>query len=63
MNELLQELAAMAKRFTELYDDIGLGLCCIGCRGISQPYVQLNAQKFRKTFSAFESDETYVRLL
>ena len=38
MNDLLLELAAMAKRFSEIYEDSDSGLCGIGW-SLDGPYV------------------------
>lgn len=52
MNDLLLELAAMAKRFCEIWNDHDSGLCAIGW-SLDGPYVQLTEEAFKREFQEF----------
>ena len=52
MNDTLKELAAMAKRFCEIYYDSDSGLCGIGW-SLDGPYVQLTEKAFKRDFQEF----------
>lgn len=56
MNDLLLELAAMAKRFCEIYQDSDSGLCGIGC-SLDGPYVQLVEEAFKRAFQEYMTKE------
>lgn len=56
MNDLLLELAAMAKRFSEIYEDSDFGLCAIR-HGIDGPYVQLTEDAFKREFHSYSVRE------
>lgn len=52
MNDLLLELAAMAKRFCEIWNNHDSGLCAIGW-SLDGPYVQLTEEAFKREFQEF----------
>ena len=56
MNDLLLELAAMAKRFSEIYEDSDSGLCGIGW-SLDGPYVQLSEGVFKRAFQEYMTEE------
>lgn len=56
MNDLLLELAAMAKRFSEIYEDSDSGLCAIR-HGLNGPYVQLDSEAFKREFRSYSVRE------
>ena len=56
MNDLLLELAAMAKRFYEIYEDSDSGLCGIGW-SLDGPYVQLTESVFKREFQEYMTKE------
>lgn len=59
MNDLLLELAAMAKRFSEIYEDSDSGLCGIGW-SLDGPYVQLTESVFKREFQEYMTKERPV---
>lgn len=56
MNDLLLELAAMAKRFSEIYEDSDSGLCGIGW-SLDGTYVQLTEGVFKRAFQEYMTKE------
>ena len=56
MNDTLKELAAMAKRFCEIYYDSDSGLCGIGW-SLDGPYVQLTEEAFKREFQEYMTKE------
>ena len=52
MNDMLEELAAMAKRFCEIYQDSDSGLCGIGW-SLDGPCVHLLEKAFKREFQEF----------
>lgn len=56
MNDLLLELAAMAKRFCEIWNDHDSGLCGIGW-SLDGPYVQLTESVFKREFQEYMTKE------
>lgn len=59
MNDLLLELAAMAKRFSEIYEDSDSGLCGIGW-SFDGPYVHLTESVFKREFQEHMTKERPV---
>lgn len=56
MNDMLEELAAMAKRFSEIYDDSDSGLCGIGW-SLDGPRVQPTEEAFKREFQEYMTKE------
>ena len=59
MNDTMKELAAMAKRFSEIYEDSDSGLCGIGW-SLDGPYVQLTEEAFKREFQEYMTKERPV---
>lgn len=59
MNDTMKELAAMAKRFCEIWNDHDSGLCGIGW-SLDGPYVQLTESVFKREFQEYMTKERLV---
>lgn len=59
MNDTMKELAAMAKRFCEIWNDHDSGLCGIGW-SLDGPYVQLTESVFKREFQEYMTKERPV---
>lgn len=59
MNDTMKELAAMAKRFCEIWNDHDSGLCGIGW-SLDGPYVQLTESVFKREFQEHMTKERPV---
>ena len=59
MNDTMKELAAMAKRFCEIWNDHDSGLCGIGW-SLDGPYVQLTKEAFKREFQEYMTKERPV---
>ena len=59
MNDTMKELADMAKRFCEIWNDHDSGLCGIGW-SLDGPYVQLTESVFKREFQEYMTKERPV---